>query len=255
MIRVTIWNEFYHEKEDGITIKMYPEGIHEVLKKQLQEDDFEIRTAWLDKDEFNGLSDEVLDNTDVSMWWGHCRHEYVDDATADRVIEHVLKGMGFIAMHSAHRSKPFRRLMGTSCKLQWRCDNERARIWCTKPSHPIAKGIPLSFELEAEEMYGEFFDIPQPDEQLFITWFEGGEVFRGGCTWTRGEGRIFYFHPGHEVCPSFYNPYVIQILKNAIRWVKKPEKHELNLGSYKDADEKIQVMSDEECVAKYGPKQ
>ncbi len=254
MIRVTIWNEYYHELTDGMTIKMYPGGIHEFLKEQLRDEEFEIKTAWLEKDEFNGLSDEVLDNTDVLMWWGHCRHAFVDNDTAERVFRHVIGGMGFIAMHSAHLSKPFRRLMGTSCKLQWRCDNERARVWCTKPAHPIAQGIPMSFELEAEEMYGEYFDIPTPDELLFVTWFQGGEIFRGGCTWTRGQGRIFYFHPGHELCPSFHNPYVIRILKNAIRWVNKTDTHFLNSGEYKEPDEKFDVLTDEECIEKFAPK-
>ena len=129
----------------------------------------------------------------------------------------MLKGMGVIFLHSAHMCKPMRFLLGTSGTLRWR-EGDFCRVWNSCPSHPIAEGIPASFELEEEEMYGEFFDIPQPDDQVFISWFRGGEVFRSGCTWTRGLGRIFYFQPGHETNPSYTNPYVQKIIQNAVKW-------------------------------------
>jgi len=255
MIKVTVWNEFWHETCDEAAMKMYPGGIHERIAEILKSDDVIVRTAWLEKDEWQGLPEELLDDTDVLIWWGHCRHQDVRDDTVDRVVKHVLDGMGFIPIHSAHICKPFRRLMGTTCSLQWRDSNERARVWCVNPGHPIAKGIPLSFELDAEEMYGEFFDVPQPDEQIFVTWFQGGEVFRGGATWRRGEGKIFYFHPGHETCPSYYNPNVMQILRNAVRWAAKlPKKTDLNSGNYAEPKEKINSPSNEEVFEKYGPR-
>ncbi len=223
MIKVTIWNEFYHENHIDEVKEAFPEGMHEHLKKMLAEDDFEIRTAWLEKDEEHGLSEEVLNDTDVLLWWGHARHGYVKDEIAERVAERVRSGMGFIPLHSAHHSKPFKKLMGTSCSLQWNGIMQRAHVWTVKPTHPITQGIPLEFTLESEEMYGEYFNIPEPDDLIFVTWYQDGHVFRGGCTFTRMAGKIFYFHPGHETARSFFNPTVIQVIKNAIRWAKPIE--------------------------------
>lgn len=215
MIRLTIWNE--HTKITQEVLDMYPGGIHTYLAEALGiEEDFSIRTAILDEPE-HGLSEEVLEDTDVLIWWGHNAHHKVKEAVAHRVVLHVQRGMGFIALHSAHLAKPFRYLMGTSCNLRWR-DGDFERIWTIDPTHPIAAGVPASFELEEEEMYGEHFDIPTPDELIFLSWFSGGEVFRSGCTWKRGMGKIFYFQPGHETNPSYKDPIVLCIIKNAVRW-------------------------------------
>ena len=217
MIRVTVWNEFVHEKTEESIRKIYPDGIHKVIADFLvKNEDMVVTTAVLDDPE-HGLTDEVLNNTDVLIWWGHMCHHKVSDAVVAKVTNHVLRGMGFIALHSAHMSKPFISLMGTSCTLKWR-DGDRERIWCIDPGHPIAEGIPETFVLDPEEMYGEFFDIPKPDSVVFLSWFRGGEVFRSGCTFTRGYGKIFYFRPGHEANPSYYNENVQQIITNAVRW-------------------------------------
>jgi trehalose utilization protein len=145
-------------------------------------------------------------------------HALVGDAIVDRVQDRVLRGMGLIVLHSGHLSKIFRRLMGTSCNLTWR-DDDRERLWCCMPSHPIAQGLPPSFEIMDEEMYCEYFDIPQPDELVFLGWFKGGEVFRSGCCFHRGYGRIFYFQPGHEAHPTYRdNACVQQVITNAVRW-------------------------------------
>ena len=219
MIRVTVWNENYHEKEIPEVTQLYPGGLHTYIAAYLNTlDGIEARTATLDEPEC-GLSDEVLENTDVLIWWGHALHHQVPDEIAAKVVNRVLRGMGFIALHSAHYSKPFTRLMGTSCSLRWR-DNEFERVWCVNPGHPIAEGIPPCFVLEKEEMYGEFFDVPQPDEQVFIGWFRGGEIFRSGCCWHRGAGKVFYFQPGHETNASLNNPHILRIISNAVRWAK-----------------------------------
>ena len=212
MIRVTVWNEFVHEREHEEIRAVYPDGIHNCIKEFLQCDDIEVRTATLFMPE-HGLSQEVLDNTDVLIWWGHMAHHLVSDEVVARVQKRIWEGMGLIVLHSGHHSKIFRTMMGTSCNLKWR-DDDRERIWVAKPSHPIAQGIPEHFELEHEEMYGEHFDIPNPEDVVFMGWFAGGEVFRSGVTFTRGNGRIFYFQPGHETNPTFHNPYVQQIIKN-----------------------------------------
>lgn len=217
MIKVTIWNEFQHEQYNEAIKKIYPNGIHSVIANFLGEnDDIVVKTATLDEPE-HGLTQEVLDNTDVLIWWGHMFHHKVSDEVAARVRDHVLRGMGFVALHSAHMSKPFVNLMGTSCTLKWR-DGDRERIWCIDPGHPIAKDVPESFVLDPEEMYGEFFDIPKPDSVVFLSWFSGGEVFRSGCTFTRGYGKIFYFRPGHEANPSYYDKNVQKVITNAVRW-------------------------------------
>lgn len=217
MIRVTIWNEHTEIGEEVLAV--YPGGIHSYLARVLgTESDFEIRTAILEEPE-HGLTEDVIANTDVLIWWGHNSHHLVEDAIAQRVAEAVQRGMGFIVLHSAHLAKPFRLLMGTSCNLNWR-DGDYERIWTIDPTHPIAAGIPPYFELGEEEMYGERFDIPTPDELIFMGWFSGGEVFRSGCTWKRGLGKVFYFQPGHETNPSYHNEHVQRIIKNAIRWAK-----------------------------------
>lgn len=222
MINVTIWNEGRHEKESESVAKVYPDGIHNCIAEFLGTDEeLNITTATLD-DEFNGLPDEVLENTDVLLWWGHMAHDDVPNELVEKIYNRVMRGMGFIALHSAHFSKPFRRLMGTTCSLKWR-DGDRERVWCINPSHPIAKGVPENFNIPVEEMYGERFDIPQPDELVFIGWFKGGEVFRSGCCWQRGLGRVFYFQPGHEENPTYYIPEVQLIIKNAVHWAS-PEK-------------------------------
>lgn len=227
MINVLVWNEFRHEREMENVKAIYPDGIHEYIANFLRSDDVNVKTAYMDMPE-NGLTEEVLAETDVLIWWGHCYHDFVSDEVAKRVQDHVLRGMGLIVLHSGHLCKPFKLLTGTTCTLKWR-DDDKERIWCVRPGHPIAKGIPEHFELEVEEMYGEPFDIPNPDDVVFMGWFDGGEVFRSGCTFTRGYGKIFYFQPGHESNPTYHNPIIQQILKNAVEWaapVTKVEKIE-----------------------------
>lgn len=216
-MKVTVWNENIHEKKKPRVTELYPGGLHEYIAGFLKCDDIEVRTATLD-DPDCGLTQEVLDDTDVLVWWGHVGHKLVPDEVVDRVQAAVLGGMGLVVLHSGHHSKIFRRLMGTTCHLRWR-EEARERIWTIKPNHPIAEGIPETFALDPEEMYGEPFDIPEPMETVFMGWFNGGEVFRSGCTWVRGNGRIFYFQPGHETNPSFQNPIVQRIIQNGVRWV------------------------------------
>lgn len=217
MIRVTIWNE--HTLITDEVLAVYPGGIHTYLAKVLGTvEDFEIRTAILEEPE-HGLTEAVIESTDVLIWWGHNAHHLVEEEIANRVVAAVQRGMGLIVLHSGHLAKPFRYLMGTSCNLNWR-DGDFERVWTVDPSHPIAAGVPASFDLEMEEMYGERFDIPTPDEVIFMGWFSGGEVFRSGCTWRRGHGKVFYFQPGHETNPSYKNDTVQLIIKNAIRWAQ-----------------------------------
>jgi trehalose utilization protein len=220
-IRVTVWHEYRHEKTHPAVAALYPDGMHQAIAAGLRQNDptgqFQIRTATLDEPE-HGLSAAVLDATDVLIWWGHAAHHEVRDEVVARVVARVWAGMGLVALHSAHFSKPFMRLMGTDCALRWREANDKERLWVVDPSHPIAQGLPDYFEIEAEEMYGEFFGVPQPDALVFISWFSGGEVFRSGCCWQRGLGKVFYFRPGHETYPTYHHPLVQQVIANAVRW-------------------------------------
>jgi trehalose utilization protein len=225
MIRVTVWGENYHEQHHELCQKIYPNGMHNTIADGLRSDELVVRTATQDQPE-HGLTEQVLAETDVLIWWGHAIHHLVDDNVVERIYRRVLAGMGLIALHSAHMSKIFVKLMGTSCALIWREADEKERLWVVKPSHPIVDGLERYFELEHEEMYGEHFDIPTPDDLVLIGWFQGGEVFRSGCTFHRGKGKIFYFQPGHESYPTYHDKNIQRVISNAAKWAaptKAPE--------------------------------
>ncbi|MEL6309382.1 MAG: ThuA domain-containing protein [Chloroflexota bacterium] len=216
-MRVTVWNEFRHEKESDEVKAVYPNGIHKAIADFLTKAGVDTKTATLDEPE-HGLTDAVLDETDVLIWWGHKAHDDVSDTIVDRVQERVLRGMGLVVLHSGHFSKVFKRLMGTTCNLKWREVGEKERIWIVNPAHPIARGLGEYIEIPEAEMYGEHFDIPEPDALVMVSWFEGGEVFRSGCCYHRGMGKIFYFRPGHETHPIYYQPEVQRVIINSVRW-------------------------------------
>jgi trehalose utilization protein len=219
-INVTIYNEFHHEQHKPHIAAIYPNGIHGAIVEGLAGDDLgEIVCATLD-DHIAVLTQACLDNTDVLIWWGHGKHAMVDDGVVDMVCARVNEGMGFLPLHSAHASKPMKRLLGTNAnQLRWREAGERCRVWTVAQNHPITAGLEASFVVPREEMYGEAFGIPEPDELIFISWFEGGDVFRSGCTWKRGAGKIFYFQNGHESYPVYYQTEVRRVIHNGIRWV------------------------------------
>jgi len=220
VLRVTVWGENVHERREEHVRALYPEGMPAAIAagvEALLGGEARVRTATLDEPE-HGLTQAVLDETDVLTWWGHAAHDEVDDAVAARVHDAVLGGMGLVALHSAHYAKVFKRLLGTSCSLRWRNDGERELVWTVDPAHPIAAEVPQPIVIEAHEMYGEHFDIPAPDELVFVSSFAGGEVFRGGCCFRRGAGRIFYFSPGDQDYPIYHHPDVRRVLANAVRW-------------------------------------
>lgn len=219
-IRVTVWNEGVHEKTDEAVRRIYPQGLGAPIAEYLakQEGIESVHISQLE-DKQQGLTDDILNNTDVMTWWGHRVHEEVTDENVDRVQHRVLDGMGLLVLHSGHMSRIFRRLMGTGCGLKWREIGEKERLWVVDPAHPITDGLPEYIELPNTEMYGEHFDIPQPDRQVFISWYAGGEVFRSGCCWHRGKGKIFYFSPGHETLPIYHNPDILKVIGNAVKWL------------------------------------
>lgn len=228
-MNIVVWNENRHEKLNPKVAAIYPQGIHGAIADFLREAGHDVTTATLDEPE-HGLTDQVLAEADVMLWWGHLAHDEVEQAIVDKVHERVLAGMGLIVLHSGHFSKIFKQLMGTGCDLKWREVGERERLWVVDPSHPIVAGLDSYFELEQEEMYGEHFDVPAPEELVLISWFEGGEVFRSGATYRRGKGKIFYFRPGHETYPTYHHKNVQQVIQNAVRWAASPDAPEHQYG-------------------------
>jgi trehalose utilization protein len=220
-LRVTVWNEGVHERTKPEMAGTYPDGMHGAIAEGLRDGvtGAHIRTATLDQPG-QGLPPEVLDDTDVLLWWGHMAHDEVQDAVVARVVDRVLGGMGLIVLHSGHYSKVFRALMGTTCSLDWRNTGERELVWTIDPTHPIAAGIDHPIVIPEQEMYGEPFDIPAPDELVFVSSFAGGEVFRSGVTYRRGRGRVFYFSPGDEAYPVYFHPQVRRVLANAVEWAR-----------------------------------
>jgi trehalose utilization protein len=227
-IRVTVWGENRHEKIQERVAKIYPDGMHTTIAAGIAENlgaRARIRTATLD-DPDHGLTEEVLADTDVLTWWGHAAHAEVADEVVERVHRHVLSGMGLVVLHSGHWSKIFTKLMGTTCTLRWRNGHDRELIWTVNPTHPIARGVPHPLIIEEDEMYGEYFDIPAPDELVFISSFSGGEVFRSGCTFRRGHGKIFYFKPGDQDYPVYHHKDVRRVIANGVEWAvsDRPER-------------------------------
>ena len=219
MIRVLVWNEFVHEREHADVAAIYPNGIHAAIAEFLgKEEDITVKTATL-QDENCGITKEILDETDVLIWWGHMAHGKVPDEVAAMVRDAVHEGMGMIFLHSAHHSKPFKLLMGTTCNLTWRENGDKEVVWVIDPAHPITRGIDRYFILNGEETYGEPFTVPNPDKVLLIGNYSGGEVFRSGLLYERVNGKIFYFQPGHETFPTYHVPEVQTIIKNAVRFL------------------------------------
>lgn len=221
-LRVLVWGENRHEQVEEKVRVIYPDGMHSTIAAGIREnlgDRAEVSTTTLDEPE-HGLTEEVLAATDVLVWWGHMAHGDVSDEIVARVHRHVLSGMGLVVLHSGHWSKIFGKLMGTTCTLRWRSEEDRELVWTVDPTHPIAQGVPQPFVIPQQEMYGEFFDVPAPDELIFLSTFSGGEVFRSGMTWKRGHGKIFFFSPGDQDYPVYHQEEVRRVIANGVEWVR-----------------------------------
>jgi trehalose utilization protein len=219
-MNITVWNENVHEtRGDELVLSHYPDGIHAAIAAGIAPllPGDTIRTATL-QDPEHGLTEEVLAGTDVLLWWGHIAHEQVADEVVERVFQHVQAGMGLLVLHSGHYSKIFQRLLGSTASLLWRNEGERELVWTIDHTHPITQGVPDPIVIPRQEMYGEPFDIPTPDELVFVSNFAGGEVFRSGVTYRRGLGRIFYFSPGDQEYPVYHQAEIQRVLANGVRW-------------------------------------
>ena len=238
--KVLVWGENRHEQLQPAVAEIYPKGMHTTIAEGVEEylgDAAVVGTTTLDEPE-HGLTEEVLADLDVLVWWGHAAHAEVSDEVVERVHRHVLSGLGLVVLHSGHWSKIFGKLMGTSCTLRWRSEQDRELVWTVNPTHPIAAGVPNPIVIEAQEMYGEFFDIPAPDELVFISSFTGGEVFRSGCTFRRGHGKIFFFSPGDQDFPVYHHPDVRRVIANGVQWARsdRPERAVPTLLRYETDD-------------------
>jgi trehalose utilization protein len=227
-LRVTVWGENRHEQHQPHVAEIYPDGMHNTIREGIEENlgpRAEVATVTLDDPE-HGLTEERLRDTDVLVWWGHAAHGEVADEVVERVHRHVLAGMGLVVLHSGHWSKIFGKLMGTTCTLRWRSERDREIVWTVDPTHPIAQGVPHPFIIPEQEMYGEHFDIPAPDELIFLSTFSGGEVFRSGCTFKRGYGKIFFFSPGDQDYPVYHHKDVRRVIANGVEWARtlRPER-------------------------------
>lgn len=220
-MKVTIFTEFNASMESEEAKVSYPEGMNACLYDFISKEHDVKMIVHSKDDDGSELTEEILKNTDVLIWWGHWYHGLVSDDVINMVADYVNRGMGFIALHSAHESKIFQKLVGTSGALSWREMGENERLWIIERNHPIVAGIEdTHIDIEHEEMYGEPFSIPAPDELVLISWFKGGEVMRSGCVFNRGYGKIFFFRPGHETLPTYKHAQVQRIVLNAIEYVK-----------------------------------
>lgn len=243
-IKVTVWNEYLHELQFPEIKQIYPNGIHNCIGDFLKEKGMDVKTATLKMPE-HGLTEEVLNNTDVLIWWGHMAHQEVTDEIVNRVYKRVLNGMGLIVLHSGHASKIFNKICGTETgMLKWREDGSKEILWVVNPSHPIVNDLEEKIIIPHEETYGEHFLIPKPDDLVFISWFEGGEVFRSGCCYYRGKGKIFYFRPGHETFPVYHMPEIQKVITNAVKWATPIDFPNLIYGHTKPVVEAINGIKD-----------
>ncbi len=238
-IQVLVWDENpSHAPRD-----IYPRSIRGAVADGLCEfgrDEVVVRTAHQDEPE-QGLSAAALAQTDVLVWWGHMRHSELNDAVIGRVAERVLhRGMGFVALHSAHYSKPFRTILDCTGHLKggWSEADQPEEVRVCAPQHPIAHGV-HDFTLASEEMYGGPFDVPPPAVVVLQSYFPAtNRFFPSGIAWSvgagidpnfesgpgrgigqgEGVGRVFYFRPGHESVPTYFHTDVRRVLLNAVRW-------------------------------------
>ena len=218
--RVVVWSEGTAPK------RVYPKDVNTTIAEGLQplSPTWEIVTASL-ADPEQGLTEESLAKTDVLIWWGHQKHGQVKDALVARIVRRVKEdGMGFIALHSAHFAKPLKKLLGTNCgwKGGYVCDGSKVELIVKDKNHPIVRGV-SDFSLANTERYSEPFEVPEPEavvlDGIYIRPDGTKEHSRHGLVWTVGKGKVFYFQPGHETYPHYFDPNVQKVLCNAVEWM------------------------------------
>jgi trehalose utilization protein len=198
---------------------VYPEGINGAIAKYLRTlPNLEVRAASINDPE-QGIAKSALDSTDVLIWWAHRTHKEIDDGRALEAVRQIReRGLGFIAIHSAHYAKIFKMILDSACDLGgWRVGGKPESLKCVAPTHPIAQGVG-DFTIPHTEMYNEPFKVPPPEATIFLSTWEGGEEFRSCNTWTAGRGRVVYFRPGHETYPIYFQEKPLRVIANAVLW-------------------------------------
>ena len=215
--RVVVWSEGTAPKN------VYPQDINAAIAEGLKPlKGWDIVTASIN-DPDQGLPEDMLNSASVLIWWGHQKHGAVSDALVDRIVKRVRDGgMGFIATHSAHYSKPLKAILGTPCGWKYYIDDgARVDLVVKAPSHPIALGV-KNFTLPHTERYGDPFEVPTPETVVFdgIYTLPNGaaENAQQGMVWTVGKGRVFYFQPGHESYPIYFQDEIRHIFRNGVQW-------------------------------------
>lgn len=222
-IRVTVWSEGIDAELEPRAIALYPDDINTYLAGFLKGNaDFEVRCRDISQPE-NGMGQDIIDGTDVLLWWSHLYDDQVSDEVVDRIVDAVLDGkMNLALLHAGIHSKIGTKLLGkNSTTGKYREVGEMERMWVIDRGHPVVAGLEKEYlEFPDSEMYGEPYGMPTPDEIVFISWFEGGEVLRSGVSWHKGAGRVFYLAPGHEEFPVYANPELQKVMANMIRWLR-----------------------------------
>lgn len=218
-MKILIYNEGRDERLKPEVLEVYPDGIGAVLKDVVSSIPGAEILGIISMYDMGTMEemDKLLAITDVLVFWSHGGNSMFPDDIATLIQNHVLRGMGFVVLHSAIGSKPFKALMGTTCSIHYRHDDFE-RLTCCNPQHPIAAGLPLHIELEKEESYGEYIDVPKPDDIIYLGWFDSGEVCRSVMTWHRGYGKVVFLQPGHETNPSYYDQHIRKLICNSCIW-------------------------------------
>jgi len=223
-LRVLLWSERTEP------VEIYPTGINGALADYLnKQDGIEAKTAQLSDPEA-GLGEAALANADVLIWFGHKKHKDVPDEIVERVVRHIReRGLGFIALHSAHYSKPLK--VALQASGSWSDYQNRGwaeQVWVVSPNHPLAKGL-KDFTLPKEEIYTEPFDVPAPEAVILEATWPSGHRTRECMVWTLGKGRFVYLRPGHEEYPTFFIPEMQRLISNAVLWAGKRTNAPANL--------------------------
>lgn len=220
-MRILIYNEGRDERNKPEVLTIYPKEIGGALSHIVSQipnsEIIDILSMYNVKEK---LTNNLLESVDLLLYWSHGGNSQFPDELAKLIQDHVLRGMGFVVLHSAIGSKPFKALMGTTCSIHYRHDDFE-RMTCCNPLHPIAAGLPLHIELDKEESYGEYIDVPKPDDIIYLGWFDSGEVCRSVMTWTRGYGKVVFIQPGHETNSSYHNPYIQKLIVNSCIWASR----------------------------------
>jgi trehalose utilization protein len=104
-LRVLVWDEQQDAQKQA-----YPNFLGNHLAEDLKKE-FDVRSVSI-KDPEQGLSKDNLEWADVVVWWGHLRHQEVNEEAVAAIVAKITEGKcGLVALHSAHYSQVFKASM------------------------------------------------------------------------------------------------------------------------------------------------